>query len=641
MSDNEATLRLSPIRALIGCLIGALAGLGPAPTVGPGLWVTLVVLFLLLRAPLLATLGVGIVAKLLALVATPVAYQLGELLLDGPTSSLFHKLINAPFTALFGLEYYTVTGGLMLGLLVGLLATPLVLRLRRKTVSGRRPGLIRPLGIVVAALFVASLWFLQSAAAEGILTTETSNALGQLNGATVDVAGVELDLAESSLKVSDMAFANPKALNTDLFHGLELSADLASHDLLRKRVHIERLVVRRAESGVERAVPGVLIGEAPPPETAPPAEGEKSIEDYLKDWDAWKERLGQAREWIEKLAKKKTEKQAPAPVESAPLDSLIASDLIDEAPMLLVSELVVEGMTFDWLKGENLTLGAHNLSTQPSLVEGAMNLTMGTTSDLFKLNFALPSGADPGKLDFALRGVSVDSIASMLRLGGGSGISGGTLDLSLSGPWSAGRAGYVDLPLEIRLHDIELALGGSKKFPISELVFPVNLSGPIDSPNVRVDTSALTDSLRAAGAAELTKFIDTKKAELIDKGKAELQDKVGGKLGELLGTEVELDPEDLEGTQEALEEAAKAKAEEAAKAKAAELLGDKAQPVLDALEGAADGGIENLKEEAQKAADAAAEAAKKAAAEKAKEEGRKALGKGLGKLFGGKKKDGR
>jgi hypothetical protein len=636
MSEIQEKLRLSPVRALIGCLIGALAGFGPVPSVGPGLWVTLVVLFLLLRAPLVPTLGVGIVAKLLALVATPIAYQVGVFLLDGPTSSFFAKLINAPFTALFGLEYYTVTGGLGLGLILGLVATPMVLRMRTKTTDRRRPGIVRPTGIIVSIVLLAALWFMQSSAAQGILTTETSNILGKLNGATVDVAGVNLDLAESSLTISDMAFANPKALSTNLFHGLELSANLASHDLLRKRLHIERLVVRRAESGVPRAVPGVLIGAPSPPEVEPPAEGEKGIDDYLKDWEVWKDRLGQAREWVEKLAKNDDDESTQS-VADAPLDTLIATELIDDAPMLLVSEFLVEGLTFDWLAGESLTLGAHNLSSQPSLVDGAMDLTMSTESDLFQMSFALPSASDPGMLTFALRGLSVDSVASMLRLGKGSGISGGTLDLSLSGPWSGGRAGYVDLPLEIKLHDIELALGGSQKFPISELVLPVQLKGPIDSPNVRIDTSALTESLRAAGAAELTKFIDTKKAELIGKGKAELQEKVGSKLGDLLGKDVELDPEDLEKTKAELQAAAKEKLADEAKAQAEELLGDKAQPLLDALEGAKEDGLEGLTEKAKDAT----EAAKKAATEKAKEKGKEALGKKFGELFGGKKKDGR
>ena len=635
MSETHTVLRLSPARALLGCLIGALAGFGPAPAVGPGLWITLVLLFLLLRAPLFTVLGVGVLAKVLALVATPLAYQVGVFLLDGPTSGLFAKLINAPFTALFGLEYYTVTGGLALGLALGLVMTPVVLKIRKRTTDGRQPGPVRPLGVVGAALFVASLWFMQSSAAQGLLTTEAANALGQLNGATVDVSGVELDLADSSLTISDMSFANPRALNTDLFHGLELSANLASTDLLRKRVHIERLVIRQAESGRPRQVPGVLIGTPSEPAVEPPAEGEKGIDAYLKDWKVWKERLGQAREWIEKMSKDSPDAE---PAADAPLDTRIATGLIEDAPMLLISEFLVEGLTFDWLDGETLTLGANNLSTQPSLVDGAMGLTMGTKSDLFSMNFALPAGDDAGRLEFALRGIPVDSIAGMLKLGKGSGLSGGTVDLSLAGPWSGGRAGYIDLPLEIKLHDIQLAIGGSKKFPISELVLPVQLKGPIDSPNVRVDTGTLTESLRAAGAAELTNFIDAKKTELLDKGKAQLQEQVGGKLGGILGTEVELDLEDLDQTQANIEAAAKAKLEEEAKAKATELLGDKAAPLLDALDGVGDKGLDGVAEEAQKTLGSAAEAAKKAAADKAKEEGKKALGKGLQKLFGGKKK---
>lgn len=637
--------RLSVSRALTGALIGALAGFGPAPQIGPGLWITLVVLFLLLRAPLITVLSVGVVAKLLSFVATPLSYELGVFLLDGPTSELFRTAINAPFLALFGLEYYTVTGGLFLGLILGVLATPVILRLRKKTTPGKRPGIIRPLGVLVAVLLIASLWFLQSAAAQSLLTTETANTLSKLNGATVDVAGVELDLADSSLKISDMAFANPRALNTDLFHGVELSANLASSDLLRKRLHIEQLVVRRAESGKPRGVPGVLVGKVTEPEVEPPAEGEKRIEDYLKDWKVWKERLGQAREWLEKMSDDGSGE--PVSQDSLPLGSRVATGLIDEAPTLLVSEILVEGFTLDWLAGESLTLGAHNLSTQPSLVSGAMDLSLKTNSDLFQLALVVPTKGDAGRLDFSLRGLKVDKISSMLKLGEGNGLSGGTLDLSLKGPWSGGRAGYIDLPLDIKLHDIQLALSGSKSFPIAELVLPVHLKGPIDRPNVRLDASALTKSLRDAGAKELANFVDAKKAELkaqldakkgelIDQGKAQLQEKVGGKIGELLGTEVELDVENLKQTQADLEAAAKAKLEEEARSqaakKAAELLGDGAKPLVDALEGGDLGDVKETLEDAKKTLE---DQAKEAAAEAAKGQGKKALDK----LFGGKKPD--
>ena len=635
--------RLSVSRALVACLIGALLGFGPTPMVGPGLWISLLVLFLFLRAPLVPLLSVAALAKVLSFVATPLAYQVGVWLLDGPTSGFFHSAINAPFLALFGLEYYTVTGGLLLGLVLGLCVLPVVLRLRRRTTEGRRPGLVRPLGVLVGVLLVASLWFLQSAAAQSILTTETAGALGKLNGATVDVAGVDLDLKQSKLTISDIAFANPHALSTDLFHGVELSANLASRDLLRKRVHIDQLIVRHAESGIPRAVPGVLIGTPSTPAVEAPAEGEKKIEDYLKDWKVWKERLSQAREWLAKLTAE--DGGAPATNESLPLSARVANDLIDEAPMLLVSEVQVEGLKLDWLAGESLTISAHNLSTQPSLVDAPMDLKLGTASDLFQLSLAVPSKGDPGHLNFALRGLSVDKVSSMLKLGSGNGLSGGTLDLSLAGPWSGGRAGYIDLPLEIKLHDIQLALSGSRSFPIAELMLPVHLKGPIDGPNVRLDASALTKSLRDAGAKELANFVDAKKAELkaqieakkgelIDEGKAKLQEKVGGKLGQLLGQDVELDPENLKQTQADLEAAAKAKLEKEARAeavkKATELLGDGAKPLVNALEG---GGLEDVKETLDNTKKTLEDQAKEAATEAAKDKGKKALEK----LFGGKK----
>ena len=62
-------------------------------------------------------LGGGLVllaAKILSLALMPVSFALGRVLLDGPTSGLFSAMINAPVLALFGFEYYAVTGGLVL-----------------------------------------------------------------------------------------------------------------------------------------------------------------------------------------------------------------------------------------------------------------------------------------------------------------------------------------------------------------------------------------------------------------------------------------------------------------------------------------------------------------------------------------------
>ena len=572
-------------RVLLGTLIGCLSGFAPALAVAPGLYVSLVALLVLLRAPLLVVVGLAVVTKLLSLVLGPAALLLGELLLDGPTGALFAKAINAPFLALFGLEYYAVTGGYALAVVLAVVATVLILRGRGEG-GGRRRLLLRPVGVLVVALLVGAVWLLQSSAAESVVTAEAKKGLAKLNGATVDLSGVDLDLTAGRLGIEDLAMANPRALDTDLFHGLELSADIGNADLLRKRLHVQSLVVRKAESGSERGVPGVLVGAPAEVEPEPPGTGEWSVEDVLKDWEVWRDRLGQVREWLEKLGG--GEEGAEAPVEDLPPALRKADHLIEGAPSLLVSEVRVEDLALAWLPDEAFDLSATNLSSAPGLVDGAMAISFGTRSDLFGAELALPKGASPGKVAFHLRGLEVDALAGMLDLGEGSVLRGGTVDLSLDGPWMDGRAGYLDLPLDITLRGVELGLGGAGTFPLSELVVPVHVRGPLDGLALRLDHDALISALRDAGAAELAKLVDAEKERLLAEGMAELQDVVDaeltGQLEGLLGTDLDLDVTDLDATRAELEAAATAKLEE----EEARLKADLAVRVQAALDGAPD-----------------------------------------------------
>ena len=652
-SPSPSKAPLAASRLWLGALLGGLVGFAPSPDLAPGLWVSLLVCFLLFRVPPVFTVVVIGATKAISLFTLSLSFGVGRFLLDGPTQELFRKALDTPFLALFGFEYYVVTGGLFLGLAIGTLVASLALY-RRSVPDGspKAKGALRPLGVAAAVLLLAGLFALQSSAAEGILTTAASKTLSQVNGSTVDVSGIELDLGEATFGITDIAFSNPKALNTDIFRGIELKADLSSADLLTKRLHIERLVIRRAKSGTERAVPGVLIGGETTPEVEEPEEGERSIEDYLKDWEVWRDRLAQARGWLEKMAEEDDtsanegetdEERADREAEQFGYASVIAEHLFTETPSLRIDEITIEGFEFDWLPGESFGLSANNVSTQPGLMDQAMSMSFASSGDLFKLALSLPSSrlGNAGELDFSLTGISMESLTGMLNLGDGNSIGGGSVDISLRGPWSSGKAGYIDLPLEVSLNNFELALGGSKKFPVSNLRLPIHLRGPIDSPNVRVDTAGLTQSLMDAGLSELVNFVDAEKSRLIDEGKAKLQgaldEHVQDTLGGLLGADVKISVDDLlegnlEETQAQIEAAAKAKVELEARDLAAneleKLLGDDAGKMKELLEKGSQAEIEK--------------ALKDLATEKAKEQGKAVLKdklgeklKGLGGLFGG------
>src|SRR5690606_4124836 len=134
-----------------------------------------------------------------SLLIMPIQFEAGRLILDGPLSGLMASIINAPVLAWFGFEYYTTTGGILLGFVAGLIAAAVlvtaVTRLRRRLatlesgseryqkITGRkwvkgliwiffggqkktyeelaakRIGLpIRPMGVIAAILVVALVW---------------------------------------------------------------------------------------------------------------------------------------------------------------------------------------------------------------------------------------------------------------------------------------------------------------------------------------------------------------------------------------------------------------------------------------------------------------------------------------------------
>jgi hypothetical protein len=108
------------------------------------------------------------------------------------------------------------------------------------------------------------------------------------------------------------------------------------------------------------------------------------------------------------------------------------------------------------------------------------------------------------------------------------------MDLDLDGSWSAGRVGWLELPLTVVLHDTTLHLGGSSK-GVPRFRLPLGLRGPIDSPRISIDDDQLVQALQDAGAAELSRRVDEKKEELKDEAEEKAKEKLDEAIDEKLG----------------------------------------------------------------------------------------------------------
>ena len=287
-------------------ILAAMIGFIPEFTTAPGLFLFWLFLLVILNANLLIAAVVGSLAKLFSLILMPISFSIGQLLLDGPTEGLFKTLVNAPIIAFFGLDYYTVTGGqfiaLIFGIAIGFIFVRLLSTFRRKMAEkekdsnkvhhwtkhrwlkiaaflfvggnkgkktyeellAKRVG--HPVRLFGLALVVVSVCFLGITAMffQGpIVTTALRSGLQEANGATVDLGSADLDLSAGRLILSNLALADPNALQTDLFRASEVEADISTVNILRKRMVLDQVTIRNGSNGKSRKIPGQLTRPLP------------------------------------------------------------------------------------------------------------------------------------------------------------------------------------------------------------------------------------------------------------------------------------------------------------------------------------------------------------------------------------------
>ncbi len=566
----------TPAQMMASCVVGAMLGFMPGFVQAPGLVIALALILLVINVNITLALMIAGGAKLLSLAAIPFSFACGRYLLDGPTQGLFKEMINAPVLALFGFEYYVTTGGLLLGAVIGVMAGIALIKLvgsirtnmssleqgsdRYKqwigkwwvklllkifvgkgskedytAMLGKKGKLIRPIGVAVCGLVVVGLIVVQMFFSGPFVASALRRGLEQANGATVDLADADIDLAGGRMTLTGLALADPKDLSVDLFRAGKIEADISTTSLLRKQLRLDRVVFTDASHGETRSSPGKLVGYKPEP--VKPVEavtGEKTLEDYLQKPLKWQQKLTQIRQWLELLSGPGSAKDADDETEEAATGetlrqrlerqaqalgyaNVIANHLIVGSPRFVIDQLVAENVETNFPPGETLTIHASYLSTQPSLLSEEPKLSVVSSGKTLSLSLGLAgasAGSGDNRIDFKYMGLDVDSVAENLSQSNKP-ISGGTMDLALQGTIRTSGGTYIDLPMQVTLHNTTVSIAGSGSAPIGELKIPLGLRGPIDNPRIRLDDSQLADALVAAGAGILAKEVRGRADDLI------------------------------------------------------------------------------------------------------------------------------
>ncbi|MBL8754360.1 MAG: hypothetical protein JNK15_13745 [Planctomycetes bacterium] len=641
--------KATPFQVMLATVFGGLLGfvpgfflpgdLGGGFLQAPGLILLLLCCVLVLNANLGVFGLCTLVAKLLSLVVLPVSYAVGRWLLDGPLQGLFKSLVNGKVTAWFGLEYYATVGGLVLGLVFGVASGWLLNRAikalrthmagleenseRYQKYSGKKSvrfltwlflgsgkgktswkdlaeqkklGMpVRIVGVLAAVVLCASVWVFQSYFSKPVLTRVVQDSLQAMNGATVDLKGASIGMSDGAAVLEGLAIADSKDLGKDVFAADLVTAQIDTGELLRKRVVVKNLVSDTARTGSARAKPGRRNPDvkAPPEPPAPPA-GTKSIEDWVKDYEVWKQRLQQAQEWIEKISGGDEPVAEPTPEqkqaerteqENAGLAKVVATHLLDAAPRFVIENVAIKGIGFSLDgKADKLDLVAKNLSDAPSLVDGDLKFDLTAQSGSMAMGFLKPGRANAAAdkkslgVNFAMTGLPVDSVFGQLKLAGAAPLRGGTMNLKLNGGFARGAAGLsLDAPLDVTLQQTTFALAGAKETKVDSLLVPIGLRGPLTRPSVSLDDKVLQDALLKAGQAELANFVQGQAGKLLGGLPTQLQGIVDPQKGvqenvDAAKQKAEAEAKRLADEAKAKIEAEKKKAEDELKKKAAEEL---------------------------------------------------------------------
>ncbi|MEX0332296.1 MAG: hypothetical protein AB3N64_12825 [Puniceicoccaceae bacterium] len=541
---------------VLGGLLGSLPGFGQ----GPLLLALLLFLLIILNANLFLGGLTLILVKLLSLALLPLYFNLGVSLLESGLAAPIAVFVNAPVTAWFGLDYYVMVPSLLVGGLAGFLFGIFISRslsafrsrmagletdseryeaytsklwvrslawlfvggLKGKkswtALSEQKGGLpVRPLGIIFVVSLVVLGYVSLSLLDKTIVTSSVRDGMERANGATVDIASIEILPAENRVTVSGLAMANPDALDTNRFAAATIVADISGMSLLSKKVVIDSLQILEPTTGSARRVPGVIVVSPEEPEPVEVEEDVVSIDDYIGQASVWRERLRLLKRIYDRIAPH-VKSDGEETVEDSGLSwreqlalrakeegyARVKSDsLVKQSPRLWIRELKSDNLVIAD-SGDSYRLGGTNLATQPALLEVAGKVEIAREDGDLDLTLELPYAAAPNRSGVSVnyRNLSIDEMEQ--QAGKDLPMNGGTMDIAGSGYINNG---ILDIPLKVTLNDTTLNAFGSS-VPLDSFPVEVGLGGPIDRPTLKIPKDAIEKALLKGGQQQIENLIE-------------------------------------------------------------------------------------------------------------------------------------
>lgn len=435
--------KATPFQIYSACLIGSIVGFLPAKMQCLGLYLIFFAIVLVLNSNLFITAFLIPTLKLASYILVVPSIQIGRAILDSSAGGFFKTLINAPFIAWSGLEYYVTLGSLLFGLLFGVIIgstmVALITKFRKTMVVlendsekykkwsekkyvkilvwlflGKGKGNkityeellekkvgnpIRILGVIIVVLGIGLAYFLNTYWTNEVITYQLTQALGTVNGATVDIANVDAKLTQGKIKIEKLEFADPKDLKKNRFVFEELELDIDINALLRKKITVEHLNIGKIASNTIRSYEGQLIVSPPAPPEDPSKPGlfsnlsDKALEqiplkDSYEDFDDLLETFNDIKAKYNEILNHEITKKIIAMANAPKVEKevtfqdaikeaynncmdkrLKADQLIEKSPFLRINEIKCDKAFYSSEKFRDATLKIKDISSEPALLE--------------------------------------------------------------------------------------------------------------------------------------------------------------------------------------------------------------------------------------------------------------------------------
>jgi uncharacterized protein (TIGR03546 family) len=575
------------LSVLIGCWMGMMPGWS-------GLHTVLAVIVLVVNVNLALFLLSMAAAKALSLAAAPVLYHTGAWV-QGHLPGLLNALSSIPVIGMTDFSRFALTGGLILGPIVGAVAgvamalavanfrrmmvkldeksekfrkyySRLWVRLLDRFLIGKRTRDVKSMfakakyvrvpGVVLAAVLVAGFLVAAHVLQDSTIRNYATRTLTNVNKAEVDINDLGISILGGDAYVSGLQFTDPQQPQQNQLAIGKIEADASIRDLLLGRLVMENVTVSSVRFDQPRQTPGTVL-PAPPDANKPfdpcdygvSAEGFARLEKYVKDIKKIKEQLQKVRNWLPDSADSNEPAVQPEEIPHKYLEYLQLRARTAPSPRVLAKQVLADKVVIPSELFKNSQILLTNLSDAPQAAKLPVTLEMKSYDTPAVMKLAMDySTSDTPEVTGTFDGFDLSTIQSHLSPDAGIAFQSGKASGAFTGRLTRQ---YVDLAIDVSLKDLRakgtgngvLGLGAEQTSQVmdvlKELTTTIRVVGSPADPRLVFDVKGLSDEFKQAlvkaGKERLGNEIDKQLQEQLgDKVPAELQDSLKKPARDLL-----------------------------------------------------------------------------------------------------------